>query len=67
MLTLARKVELFNEFYKLTYDEQSALLCTCIKVNTPIRRRRGKTDATSRRFRTFKYYIDDSQVCKNTF
>ncbi|KAL4119072.1 hypothetical protein QTP88_011939 [Uroleucon formosanum] len=26
ILTLARKIELFNEFYNLTYDEQSALL-----------------------------------------
>lgn len=66
-MTLARKVELFNELYKLTYDEQSALFCTCIKVNTPIRIRQGKTDATSRRFCPLKYYIDDSQVCKNTF
>ncbi|KAL4153058.1 hypothetical protein QTP88_000891 [Uroleucon formosanum] len=52
ILTLARKIELFNEFYNLTYDEQSALLISY---------------ATSRRFCSFKYYIDDSQVCKNTF
>jgi len=66
-LTLARKIELFNEFYNLTYDEQSALLISFIKVNNPKRRRQGKTDATSRRFCSFKYYIDDSQVCKDTF
>ncbi|XP_022160525.1 uncharacterized protein LOC111026704 [Myzus persicae] len=65
-MTLARKLLLFDEFYKLTYDEQSAFLYKCIKVNAPVRRRPGKTDATSRRFCSFKYYIDDLQVCKNT-
>lgn len=65
-MTLARKLLLFDEFYKLTYDEQSAFLYKCIKVNAPVRRRPGKTDPTSRRFCSFKYYIDDLQVCKNT-
>ncbi|KAL4090936.1 hypothetical protein QTP88_025694 [Uroleucon formosanum] len=33
----------------------------CIKVNDPMRKRTGKIDATSQRFCSFKYYIDDLQ------
>ena len=59
--------DLFKFFYSHSYDEQSAFLTKCIRMEEPKRRRAGKTDATSLKLCSFTYFINDKKVCKTTF
>ncbi|KAL4104233.1 hypothetical protein QTP88_019542 [Uroleucon formosanum] len=66
-LSLPTKIRFYNNYHNITYDEQSALLKSLMKISEVGRRRDGRNDATSRRTCTFKYTIDDLEVCRLTF
>lgn len=66
-LSLPTKIRFYNNYHNITYDEQSALLKSLMKISEVGRRRDCRNDATSRRTCTFKYTIDDLEVCRLTF
>lgn len=57
---------LHQQFYELTYDEQTLFLMRFISIRNPIRRRPGKTDQTSMRLAAFDYNVDGKAVCQKT-
>lgn len=61
------KLRLFNEFYSKTYNQQTAELISLIEVVDFKERRRGNTDATSRKQASGRYTIDGIPVCRSTF
>lgn len=58
-LSLPTKIRFYNNYHNITYDEQSALLNSLMKMSEVGRRRDGTC--------TFKYTIDDLEVCRLTF
>lgn len=68
-LSLPTKIRLYhiNNDHNITYNDQSALLKSLMKISKVGRRRDGRNDPTSRRTCTFKYTIDDLEVCCLTF
>lgn len=72
VITIQERENLFMEYYKLSYNEQSLFLMKFIDIREPVRRmKKCKTEATSRKLATFKYNINGTSVCKkvllNTF
>lgn len=57
---------LFNKFYKLDYNGQSAYLAGLIKIREPLRRRADHSDATSQKLAAFDYNINGKPVCLKT-
>ncbi|XP_044756342.1 uncharacterized protein LOC123314937 [Coccinella septempunctata] len=66
-LRIQKVRDIFTKFYDISYDEQSLVLLRYISLQEPIRRRPGITDSSSRRLATFKYKIENVDVCKKTF
>uniref|UniRef100_A0A6P7GVZ9 Uncharacterized protein LOC114342964 n=1 Tax=Diabrotica virgifera virgifera TaxID=50390 RepID=A0A6P7GVZ9_DIAVI len=59
--TLPMRKDLFKFFYSHSYDEQSAFLTKCIRMEEPKRRRAGKTDGTSLKLCSFAYFINNKK------
>lgn len=65
-INLEMKVKLYEEYHTLTYDEQSLYLTKSMEIGEPARRKKGKTDATSRKHATFTYKVQSKEVCQKT-
>lgn len=65
-LTLNYIHSLFNKFYTLDYNGQSAFLAGCIKIREPLRRRADRSDATSQKLAAFDYNINGKPICLKT-
>lgn len=65
-ITSEQKLLYFLDFYKLSYNEQTLYLMKFIDIKEPGRRRKGNSDATSRKLATFSYKLGSVKVCKST-
>lgn len=65
-LLLDKVLQLFHQFYTLSYNEQNMFLYNCLHIHEPTTRRQGKADYNSRKLASFQYTVDERSVCKQT-